>query len=142
MPRSQYGRGAVCTMRPRVRVRGPRGHVLVRERGADARGGRRRPTVRRDVPLPDVPEGLCRVRRVAAPSAQYSLTIRVEIEHRPGMLGGVATAIGQAGGTIGSVDLVMVDDAHTVRDITVDTPDAETWNAVLDAINSLPSARV
>ena len=31
----------------------------------------------------------------ATPSAQYSLTIRVEIEHKPGMLGEVATAIGQ-----------------------------------------------
>ena len=57
----------------------------------------------------------------ATPSAQYSLTIRVEIEHRPGMLGEVATAIGRAGGTIGSIDLVRVDDHHTLRDITVDT---------------------
>src|SRR3954470_12951395 len=58
------------------------------------------------------------------------------------MLGGVATAIGEAGGTIGSVDLVKADDAHTVRDITVDTPDAESWDAVLAAIDALPSARV
>src|SRR5213083_899982 len=55
----------------------------------------------------------------ATPSAQYSLTIRVEIEHKPGMLGQVASAIGQAGGTIGSVDLVKADGAHTVRDSTV-----------------------
>ena len=39
-------------------------------------------------------------------SAQYSLTIRVAIADRPGMLGRVATAIGDAGGTIGSVDLL------------------------------------
>ena len=39
------------------------------------------------------------------PSAQYSITIRVEIEHRPGMLGQVATAIGGAGGTIVKVSL-------------------------------------
>ena len=58
---------------------------------------------------------------MAAPSAQYSLTIRVEIAHRPGMLGQVATAIGVAGGTIGSIDLVRVDDNTTLRDITVDT---------------------
>ena len=56
----------------------------------------------------------------ATPSAQYSLTIRVEIEHKPGMLGQVATAIGQAGGTIGSVDLVKVDDRYTLRDGDVD----------------------
>jgi len=43
------------------------------------------------------------------PSAQYSLTMRVEIEHRAGMLGRVASAIGNAGGTIGAVDLVQFD---------------------------------
>ena len=55
-----------------------------------------------------------------ATSAQYSLTIRVEIDHRPGMLGQVASAIGDAGGTIGSVDLVALE-GGTLRDITVDT---------------------
>ena len=41
-----------------------------------------------------------------SPSAQYSITIRVEIADRPGMLGLVASAIGQAGASIGSIDLV------------------------------------
>jgi malate dehydrogenase (oxaloacetate-decarboxylating) len=78
----------------------------------------------------------------ATPSAQYSLTIRVEIEHRPGMLGQVASAIGQAGGTIGSVDLVKVDDHHTLRDITVDTGGPDHWPAIVEAIDAVPSARV
>ena len=39
-------------------------------------------------------------------SAQYSIILRVEIDHRPGMLGRVATAIGDAGGSIGSIDPV------------------------------------
>ena len=51
------------------------------------------------------------------PSAQYSLTLRVEIDHRPGMLGKVASAIGDAGGTIGAVDLVQVEAAST-RSVT------------------------
>ena len=42
----------------------------------------------------------------------------MRIAHQPGMLGRVASAIGDAGGTIGSVDLVSLDDAHTLRDIT------------------------
>src|SRR4051794_25270615 len=58
-------------------------------------------------------------------SAQYSLTLRVEIDHRPGMLGKVASAIGDAGGTIGSVDLVSLEGGHTLRDITVDTAGGE-----------------
>jgi malate dehydrogenase (oxaloacetate-decarboxylating) len=76
------------------------------------------------------------------PSAQYSLTLRVEIDHRPGMLGKVASAIGDAGGTIGAVDLVQVDGTHTVRDITVDTADASDWLRLTDAVNLVPGARV
>ena len=58
-------------------------------------------------------------------SAQYSIILRVEIDHRPGMLGRVATAIGDAGGSIGSVDLIGIEDGHTLRDITVETAGEE-----------------
>ena len=75
-------------------------------------------------------------------SAQYSLTIRVEIEHRPGMLGQVASAIGTAGGTIGAVDLVEIDDGRTIRDITVDTSGPDHWPTIVAAIDGVPSAKV
>ncbi len=75
------------------------------------------------------------------PSAQYSLTIRVEIAHRPGMLGRVASAIGSAGGTIGAVDLVEVTGEHTVRDITVDAPEQDDWARILGAIDGVDGAR-
>ena len=78
----------------------------------------------------------------ASPSAQYSLTLRVEIDHRPGMLGKVASAIGEAGGTIGAVDLVQVENEHTIRDITVETGDAADWPRLTDAVNAVPGARV
>ena len=78
----------------------------------------------------------------ATPSAQYSLTLRVEIDHLPGMLGKVASAIGDAGGTIGAVDLVLVEGAHTVRDITVETGDAADWPRLTAAVNAVPGARV
>jgi malate dehydrogenase (oxaloacetate-decarboxylating) len=76
------------------------------------------------------------------PSAQYSLTLRVEIEHRPGMLGKVASAIGEAGGTIGAVDLVQVEGAHTIRDITVDTAEEADQQRLTDAVDALPGARL
>jgi malate dehydrogenase (oxaloacetate-decarboxylating) len=76
------------------------------------------------------------------PSAQYSLTLRVEIDHRPGMLGKVASAIGDAGGTIGAVDLVQVEGEHTIRDITVETADASDWPRLTDAVEAVPGARV
>src|ERR1700722_14937086 len=77
-----------------------------------------------------------------APSAQYSLTLRVEIDHLPGMLGKVASAIGDAGGTIGAVDLVGVDERHTIRDITVETGDASDWPRLTAAVDAVDGAHV
>ena len=57
------------------------------------------------------------------------------------MLGRVATAIGEAGGTIGSVDLVSLDDEHTLRDITVDAGDEEHGKAIGDAVDAVEGAR-
>jgi len=76
------------------------------------------------------------------PSAQYSITLRVEIAHQPGMLGKVASAIGEAGGTIGAVDLVQVEGDHTVRDITVDTAEESDWARLTAAVDALDGARV
>ncbi len=76
------------------------------------------------------------------PSAQYSLTIRVEIAHKPGMLGQVASAIGKAGGVIGAVDLVEVTDDVLLRDITVDAAGPDHWDEIIAAIESLDGARV
>ncbi len=76
------------------------------------------------------------------PSAQYSVTLRVEIDHLPGMLGKVASAIGGAGATIGAVDLVSVENAHTIRDITVETGDAADWPRLTEAVNAVAGARV
>jgi malate dehydrogenase (oxaloacetate-decarboxylating) len=78
----------------------------------------------------------------STPSAQYSVTLRVEIDHRPGMLGKVATAIGDAGGRIGAVDLVLVEGSHTIRDITVETGDASDWPRLTEAVNAVPGANV
>src|SRR3954453_23745983 len=58
------------------------------------------------------------------------------------MLGRVATAIGQAGGTIGSIDLIAIDDAHTLRDMTVDAAGTDHANAIVDAVNDVDGAEV
>ncbi len=80
---------------------------------------------------------------MAAPtSAQYSLTIRIELEHRPGALGEVLTAIGSAGGQLGAIDLIEADDRRTLRDITLDARDQDHWSAILRAIDDVRSARV
>ncbi|MGB2711483.1 MAG: NAD-dependent malic enzyme [Conexibacter sp.] len=78
----------------------------------------------------------------STPSAQFSLTIRVEIADRPGMLGRVASAIGDAGGTIGAVDLVAIENGRTIRDITALCAGQEEWAQITGAIDALDGARV
>ena len=75
-------------------------------------------------------------------SAQYSVTLRVRIAHRPGMLGRVAGAIGDAGGTIGNVDLVSMDDEWTVRDFDVDTSGTDHVVSVRSAVDAVDGAEV
>src|SRR3712207_6151309 len=58
------------------------------------------------------------------------------------MLGQVATAIGAAGGTIGAVDLVDLDDRYTLRDITVDTAGEEHVREVAAAVDAVEGAEV
>lgn len=74
--------------------------------------------------------------------AQYSLVLRVRLANRPGMLGRVATAMGEAGAQIGTVDLVQLTDGHAVRDITVDTGGEEHGDAIIAAVNGIDGAEV
>jgi malate dehydrogenase (oxaloacetate-decarboxylating) len=74
--------------------------------------------------------------------AQFSFVLRVRIDHRPGMLGRVATAIGHAGGTIGSIDLIAIDDAHTLRDMTIDAGGTEHVGAIVAAVDGTDGAEV
>ena len=74
-------------------------------------------------------------------SAQYAIILRVEIDHRPGMLGRVATAIGEAGGSIGSVDLIGIEGGHTLRDITIETAGEDHAQQIGDAVDTVDGAR-
>lgn len=62
--------------------------------------------------------------RRALPKAEatgggYSFTIRAQYPNRPGMLGLIASTIGEAGGDIGAVDIVQISGARMCRDITI-----------------------
>jgi len=77
-----------------------------------------------------------------APSASYSLTVRLEIKNRPGMLGRVASAIGGAGGDIGAVDLVESQRERVIRDITIKARDSIHGQQIVNRLRRLPGARV
>ena len=77
-----------------------------------------------------------------APSASYSITLRVEIRNRPGMLGRVASTIGDAGGDIGSVDLVESLRDRIVRDITVKARDSVHGQQIVTRLRHVTGIRV
>ncbi len=79
---------------------------------------------------------------MATTSAQFSLILRVELERRPGTLGGLTSAIGRAGGQIGAVDILEQGERHTLRQLTVDCASEEQWRDVLAAIERLDGARL
>src|SRR3954462_3473901 len=79
---------------------------------------------------------------MSSPSAQFSLTLRVEIDRVLGQLGRVTSAIGDAGGQIGAVDIVEQLEHKTVREIVVDAVDIEHGNAIVVAVNEVPGATV
>jgi malate dehydrogenase (oxaloacetate-decarboxylating) len=76
------------------------------------------------------------------PSASYSLTVRVEIRNRPGMLGRVTSAIGEAGGDIGAVDIVELLREVIVRDFTINARDDRHGQEIVAALRRLDAVRV
>src|SRR5256885_211484 len=76
------------------------------------------------------------------PSASYSLTVRVAIRNRPGMLGRVAMAIGEAGGDIGAVDLVESGRDHIIRDITINARDSVHGTQIVNRLKQVTGVRV
>jgi malate dehydrogenase (oxaloacetate-decarboxylating) len=76
------------------------------------------------------------------PSASYSLTLRAAIKNRPGMLGRLTSAIGEAGGDIRAVDLVELVKDIIVRDFTINARDEEHGHAIVAAIRKVDGVRI
>jgi malate dehydrogenase (oxaloacetate-decarboxylating) len=76
------------------------------------------------------------------PTESYSITIRVEIQSKPGMLGKVTTSIGDAGGDIGAVDLSGVGKGTVIRDITVLARGVEHAQEIIKAVHQVTGAKV
>jgi malate dehydrogenase (oxaloacetate-decarboxylating) len=77
-----------------------------------------------------------------SPSASYSITVRLEIRNKPGMLGRVASVIGEARGDIGAVDLVESSRDRVVRDITIKARDSDHGQQVVARLRRAPGVRV
>ena len=77
-----------------------------------------------------------------APTASPSLTIRLEIQNQPGMLGKVTSAIGKAGGDIGAIDLVEVRKKTIIRDLTFKASDERHGQQVVERLKAIGGVKV
>jgi malate dehydrogenase (oxaloacetate-decarboxylating) len=76
------------------------------------------------------------------PTAAYSLRIRVRLVNRPGTLGRLAIAIGEAGGNIAGLEGFEAKQAHLDEDIIVNCSDETHQDAILRAIRDLDGVEV
>jgi malate dehydrogenase (oxaloacetate-decarboxylating) len=81
---------------------------------------------------------------MASVSAQFSVTVRVELDARSEPLGKLTAAIAESGGALQGVDLVpgAGSEGKRVREFTVDARDQAHWEQILRAIGSTRGARV
>ena len=77
-----------------------------------------------------------------APSAGYTLTLRVNLQNVPGTLGRLTTAIGAAGGDIGGIDLVEHRGTIVVRDIAVKARSEEHGDQIVQAAKAVDGVEV
>ncbi len=76
------------------------------------------------------------------PSASNSITIRLEIKNRPGMLASVTSVVGEAGGNIGAIDIVRPGEEALIRDITINTRSNEHAASIVEDIRDLEGVEV
>jgi malate dehydrogenase (oxaloacetate-decarboxylating) len=79
-----------------------------------------------------------------AASAQYSVTVRVELDARQEPVGRLTAQIAEAGGALQSVDLVpgAGPEGKRVREFTIDANSPEHWEQILRSIGSTRGAKV
>ncbi len=77
-------------------------------------------------------------------SAQYSVTVRVELDARQEPLGKLTAAIAGAGGQLVGVDLVpgAGGEGKRIREFTIDAIDQQHWESILRGIGSIRGSRV
>jgi malate dehydrogenase (oxaloacetate-decarboxylating) len=79
---------------------------------------------------------------MASPAIGFSLIMRLEMSAHPGAFGTVSSAIIDAGGVIGAVDMRSAGKTTMVRDFTVNVPSDAVGTAVRHAVETLDGVRL
>jgi malate dehydrogenase (oxaloacetate-decarboxylating) len=76
------------------------------------------------------------------PSASFSATLRVRLDDSPGSFARFAASIGDAGASLGAIDIVRVERATKVRDVTVLAADAAHLDEVVTSVRDVEGIEI
>ena len=76
------------------------------------------------------------------PNSSFSVTLRLQIPNRVGMLASVTQAIAPTGGNLGQIDLIEQTRQESIRDITVDAASTEHAETIVQAVKELLDIKV
>lgn len=76
------------------------------------------------------------------PNSSFSLTIRLKIPNRAGMLAEVTRAIANTGGNIGLIDLIEQNRQSVIRDVTIDATSDEHIEEIVTAVKNLNEIQI
>jgi malate dehydrogenase (oxaloacetate-decarboxylating) len=79
---------------------------------------------------------------MASQGIGYTLIMRVDMPANPGAFGRLASAIGEAGGSIGAVDMRSTSKARVARDVTITVGSDAIALAVRSAVESIEGVRI
>jgi malate dehydrogenase (oxaloacetate-decarboxylating) len=80
--------------------------------------------------------------RTVHPSASFSAIVRVRLDDTPGSFARFAAAVGEAGASLGAIDLVRVERTTKVRDVAVLAADAAHLEDVVAAVHAVEGVEV
>jgi len=76
------------------------------------------------------------------PSASNSITVRLKIQNKPGMLAKVTSVIGEKGGNIGAIDIVSANEQVLIRDITINARGDDHARDVVENVRAVEGVEV
>jgi len=78
----------------------------------------------------------------APTGSSNSITVRLRLEHRAGILAKVTSVIGDLNGNIGAIDIIKAGDEYLIRDVTIDTSSQEHAEEIVGKIKSIRGVEV
>jgi malate dehydrogenase (oxaloacetate-decarboxylating) len=76
------------------------------------------------------------------PSSSFAFTARCRLQNQPGMLGRLASRVGEVGGDIRGIDIVRIERGSIVRDMTILARDSEHAHEIVKALPTVEGVEV